>query len=218
MALISTLVRDIISDIPEIPGFVAERQYLRAARELCEKARVWREDVSLSTTANISTYSLVPRIPEYTELVDIISIKPGDGSAPIAAKTQSWLDTNVTDWRNQTALTAKWYMLTENNTIRLVPTPSDVVTYQVRLALKPLLGTSETGSQELGDVVVNKYSELLVSGAKAYLFMTPRKPWTDLNLAQYHQAMFQAGIPEARSEAADEFQTGVARKVKYGGI
>jgi hypothetical protein len=125
------------------------------------------------------------------------------------------LDINETDWRDQTALTAKWYVLSTNNIIQFVPSPSESVDYYFRIAVKP---TPDLALTEVADVVANKYSELLVHGAKSFLFMTPRKPWTDLQLAQYHEAVFQTGIPDARSEAADEFQTGVARKVKYGGL
>jgi hypothetical protein len=214
MATVSSLVTDILSDIPEIPRFAAERQYVRALRILCEKARVWRVENTLTipTTADTSLSAL---LPANTEMVDVISIKPIDGSTPVRPKTQSWLDINETDWRDQTALTARWYVLSTNNIIQFVPSPSESVDYYFRIAVKP---TPDLALTEVADVVANKYSELLVHGAKSFLFMTPRKPWTDLQLAQYHEAVFQTGIPDARSEAADEFQTGVARKVKYGGL
>jgi len=212
MAAISSLVRNILLDIPEIPSFVAEKQYARALRELCEQARVWRVDDTLTTTANQATLSVTPLLPELTELVDIISVKPVSGASPVKPKTQKWLDENESDWRSSTGLTAHYYMLESDGVLRLTPTPTSAVGYYVRAAVKP---TEEV--QDVSDLVINKYSELLISGAKGHLFMIPRKPWTDLKMAQYHRAVFMAGIPDARSEAADEFQTGVARKVKYGG-
>jgi hypothetical protein len=213
MATVSTLVQDIISDIPETPSFAAERQYLRAMRQLCEEARVWRVDIQITSLVGVPTLSLVSYLPANTELVDIISFKPTDGSTSVKPKTQAWLDMNETDWRDQTGDPATWYVLDSNNVIRFVPEPGANTTYYLRVAIKPKLSATT-----VSDLVVNKYSELLISGAKAFLFMTPRKPWTDLQMAQYHQAAFLAGIPDARSDAADEFQTGVARKVKYGGL
>jgi hypothetical protein len=204
-----------MSDIPEVPAFVATRQYLRACRELCEKARVWRVDSTMTVSASAEQQDLTTLFPDNTELVDVISIKPSDGSTPVTSKTQAWLDINWSDWRTQESLIAQYYVLEENNIIRFIPTPSEAVTdaYYLRAAIKPTLSATSIDS-----LLVNKYSEILISGAKAYLFMTPRKPWTDLQLAQYHQAAFLGGIPDARAEAADEFQTGVARKVKYGGL
>ena len=212
MAAISSLVKNILMDIPEIPGFIAQQQYARAMRELCEEARVWRVDATLTTVADTATLSLTPLLPELTELVDIISMKPVSGGATVKPKTQAWLDVNEADWRADTALTAKYYVLNSDGVLRLVPTPTSAVSYYVRAAVKPTQDVTD-----VSDLVVNKYSEALISGAKAYLFMQPRKPWTDLNMAQYHRAAFLAAIPEARANAADEFQTGVARKVKYGG-
>jgi hypothetical protein len=211
---VSTLVQDIISDIPEIPGFVAARQYLRAVRELCE-AKVWRIDLLVTAIANTPTYDLTALFPTETVLVDLISMKPYDGSTPVKPKTQAWLDTNWADWRDDTALLAKYYVQEDANTMRLVPTPAELVVdaYTVRAAVKPTMDATF-----IDTLLANRYSELLISGAKAHLFLTPRKPWTDLTLGQYHRANFVAGIPEAESEAADEFQTGVARKVKYGGL
>ena len=208
-------VRDVIADIPEVPAFIAARQYLRACRVLCEKARVWRLDGTITTGAGAPLEDLSDVFPDNTELVDLITLKPAEGGTPVKPKTQAWLDTNWTDWRTQEALVARYYVLEENNTIRFVPVPSETVTdaYYFRAAIKPTLS-----AEEIDDLLVNKYDEVLIHGAKAYLFMTPRKPWTDLQMAQYHQAAFLAAIPDARSEATDEFQTGVARKVKYGGL
>jgi hypothetical protein len=217
MAALSDLAADIIADIPEIPIFIANRQILRAARELCEESRCWRYDVTLNTVADQATYNLASLFtPEVNvQLVDVISMKPTDGSTPVKPITKGWLDINWADWRDDTALTATYYTLESNNTIRLIPTPSQTVSgaYTIRIAVKPRLSATT-----IDDVVYNKFYELLVSGAKANLFMVPRKPWTDLQMAQYHRATFLGGFPAAVAEAQDDFQTGVARKVKYGGL
>lgn len=215
MAAISALVPDVRVEIPEAPSFVAERQLLRAAREFLEQTRAWRINVQVSTTATIATVDLTALLPADTELVDTISIKNIAGGEPVEPRTYSWLDTNSSDWRSDTTLDAKWFVLDGNNTIRFVPTPSTTVAnqYDVRLAVKPLLSATV-----IDDIVANKYDEALIHGALGKLYALPRKPWTDMNLAQYHQLLFVSSIPGARTEAAEEFQTGVPRKVKYGGL
>ena len=215
MAAVVDLVPDVRVEIPEIPSFVAERQLLRAAREFCEETRTWRVSDQISTVAAIATINLTSILPTSTELVDIISIKNISGGAPPEPRTFAWLDENVSDWRTDTALDAKWYVLDGNNTIRLVPTPSTTTTnqYYIRIAVKPLL-TAVT----IDDVLVNKYDELLVHGALSKLFLIPRKSWTDTNLAAFHLSLFGGSFAAARTEAAEEFQTGIPRKVKYGGL
>lgn len=213
MAAIQTLVLDILADIPEAPSFAAERQYLRALRKLCQEARVWRVDGTLTTTADDPELDATPILPNLTELVDVISLKPTTGGQDLDAKTKKWLDNNATNWRNESADIGKWFVRESNDVVRIVPTPSAATSYYASVAVKPVYGQTE-----IDDLVSNHFSELVVHGAKGFLFMMPRKPWTDLNLAQFHMAEFEVGIPEARRLAADEFQTGVPRKVKYGGI
>jgi len=215
MVAISSLVPDVRVEIPEVPSFVAERQLLRALREFAEETRSWRVNIVVSTTADTATVDLTTLLPTNTELVDIISVKNADGGAPPKPRTFAWFDENVSDWRSDTALDAKWFVLDGNNTVRFVPTPSTTVSnqYNVRVAVKPLLVATT-----INDVIANKYDELLVHGALSKLYAIPRKPWTDMNLGQYHLILFQGGFPAARTEAAEEFQTGVPRRVKYGGL
>jgi hypothetical protein len=215
MGAINTLVPDVRAAIPELTSSVAERQLLRAARIFCEDSRSWRVDITVSVTANVATVNLAGLLPANTELVDIISVKNSGGGQPVAASTYIWLDQNTSNWRGETDLNAKWYILDGNNTIRFVPVPAETTAslYNIRVAVKPKLTATA-----VDDVVLNKYDETLVNGALGRLYLIPRKPWTDANLAQFHEGLFRAAIPAARSEAADEFQTGVRRKVKYGGI
>lgn len=213
--LLSAFVPDVRVEIPEIAPFVAEREILRACRELCEQARAWRTNITISTVADTGTVDISASLPTNTELVDVITMKAEDGRQPVTPTTWAHLDNNEQDWRVETNDVAAHYLLEDNNVLRFVPIPSSTVTdaYDARVAIKPTLNAGS-----VGDVLANKYDELLVHGALGRLFRMPRKPWTDFNLAAYYAGMFEEGIRDARSEAADEFQTGVPRKVRYGGL
>lgn len=211
---LSTLVPDVRAHIPEVPSFIVQRDLIRATREFCERTRAWRVSVSMVTIASSSTISLTSYLPSNTELVDIISMKNSAGGAPVVPRTIVWLDENLSQWRtNNTSTTASYYVRESNTTIRLIPTPASVATYNVRMAVKPLL-TATT----IDDILVNKFRETFISGALSFLFMIPRKPWTDMNAASIHAARFESGMTEAKAEATDEFQTGIVRTVKYGGL
>jgi len=216
MAAITTLIPDVRVHIPEIPVFVASRELIRAAREFCEMTRAWRVDISIGVTASVATVDLTSLLPATTELVDIISIKNILGGQPVVPRTQAWLDTNLTQWRTLEDLNANYYVQSGNNVIRFVYTPSTTIAnkYYARVAVKPLIATTTT----IDDVIVNKYDEVLVHGALARLFVIPRKPWTDPNYATFHKHLFDQSIGPARTEAAEEFQTGIPRRVKYGGL
>ena len=209
------LVPDVRVEIPDIPSFVAERQILRAARELCEEARCFRSNFDISTVADTSTVDLAGSIPNGTELVDVISLKPADGSGPVLPTTWKHLDENSTNWRTETAAVASHYVISANNVIRLypIPTTTESAAYHIRVAVKPLLTATAIGA-----LIVNKYDEVLTRGALARLYAMPNKTWTNFDLAAYHANYFNEGVLAARTEAADEYQTGVPRKVKYGGL
>lgn len=215
MAAITTLVPDIRAEIPWVPSFVAERYLIRAARVFCEETRAWRMDFLLSVVANVGTVSLVTKLPTNTELVDVISIKNVGGGEPVKPRTFKWLDQNLSDWRSDTALNANYYLLDGNNTLRFVPTPSTTVAslYDVRVAVKPTRSASN-----FDDVLLNKFDNDLINGALGMLYAVPQKSWSDKSLASYYTVQFMDSIPTARAYAAEEFQTGTPRKVKYGGL
>ena len=215
MAALTALVPDVRAEIPNIPSFVAERQLLRAARVFCQETRAWRVDFLLSVTANTPTISLAAQLPTGTELIDIISIKNISGAKPLQPKTYSWLDTNLSDWRTQTDAQAVYYLLDGNNTLRLVPTPATTTAnmYDIRVAVKPLRTATV-----LDDLLVNRFDEELIHGALAYLYVIPKKEWSDPGMAAFHEARFLESFAGARAAAADEFQVGVHRKVRYGGL
>ena len=215
MAVLTELVKDVQVIVPEVPKFVAERQLLRALRDFAEETRAWRVDIQVGTTASTATTDITSLLPTGTELVDIISMKNSAGGAPVEPVTYAYLDENVSDWRGQEALNANWFVLEDNNVIRFVYTPSatEANKYYVRAAVKPLLTATA-----IDDRVVNKYDEVLVDGALGRLLAMPRKPWTDFQLAEYHFVQFESAKAAARTRASEEFQTGVPRKVKYGGL
>jgi len=215
MTALSVLVPDVRVEIPDIPSFVAERQLLRAAREFCEETRAWRVNIDISVVATVPASNITALLPTGTELVDVVSIKNVSGGEPVKPRTYAWLDQNMSDWRSETDLNAIYYVLDGNNAIRFTPTPSvtTAALYNARVAVKPTLSATD-----INDVVTNKYDEVLVHGALSKLYLIPRKPWTDANLAQFHLALFTSRFAAARTEAAEEFQTGIPRKVKYGGL
>jgi hypothetical protein len=218
MTDIADLIPDVQAVVPEVPSFIAQREFIRATREFSEETRAWRVSFNLDVVAGTATYDLTPKLGSTNELVDIISVKPAAGGAPVKPRTYVWLDENHSDWRNETAEIAQWYVLDGNNTIRLVFTPAvttvGTIDYFIRAAVKPLVATATT----IQDLIANKYDEVLVHGALARLLFIPRKPWTDLNLGNYHRTEFEMGIIEARGKATDEHQRGVKRTVKYGGL
>ena len=215
MGALTELVKDVQVVAPEVPKFVVERQLLRASRDFLEFSRAWRVDIQVGVTDSTATTDITNLLPTNTELVDVISMKNSSGGQPVTATTTANLENNTSYRRNQEALDANWFLLEDNNILRFVYTPSTTVAnkYYTRVAVKPTLSAAA-----VDDRVLNKYDETLVDGALGRLLAMPRKPWTDFALAEFYYVQFESEKQAARTEAAEEFQTGVPRKVKYGGL
>ncbi len=216
MADIADIIPDVLAAVPEVPIFVARRQFIRATREFSEETRAWRVAFQLSTVSGTATYNLSTALGSTNELVDIISVKPLLGGEPVRPRTFAWLDDNHSDWRGATGAIAQWFVLEANNTIRLVFTPSSTTAdaYYIRASVKPLVATATT----IQDIIANKYDEVLVHGTLSRLYFLPRKVWSNPELGAYHRTLFDIGINAAKGKATDEHQRGVRRTVKYGGL
>jgi hypothetical protein len=126
MALIEDIAVNVLLEAPDCPSTVAEHAIRRAARELCSLAGIWRTTVGMCYTDTLSIYDVntylgLAPVPEGTqapslhvdyepEFVDIISVAPSNGSAPLKVMTQAQLNNEVPGWRSDFALTPSYYI------------------------------------------------------------------------------------------------------------
>ena len=111
MASIEDIAVNVLVEAPECPSAVAEHIVLRAARDLCKRARCWRLTVPTAWDSDgiidlAADLALVPdNNTDYSpELVDVISITSvEDGwTKPLKAKTQTQMDKINPEWRSDT--------------------------------------------------------------------------------------------------------------------
>ena len=122
MATLEDLAINVLMDAPDCPTVVAERAILRAARDLCKRARCWRITVPSTYGADgvvdfaDALSATVYGDTEYSpELVGVISIANADESLswdrnPLRAKTPAQMDKIDPEWRLSTATSAKYYV------------------------------------------------------------------------------------------------------------
>lgn len=119
----------------------------------------------------------------------------------------------IWDWRNQTG--TPQYVLGGSTGITLVPTPNVPGTLVLTVILKP-----SPASSSIDDSMFNEYREAIVHGALARLMYSPKKPYTDFNLAAFHERLFQmsaasASIRAARNYTREPLETTIMRR-RYG--
>ena len=87
--------------------------------------------------------------------------------------------------------TPREYLEKNDTTITIFPAPDAVITMAIDCSMVPNR-ESETGIE---DYLYQSYAEYIASGAIYRLASTPLKnPWTNVDLAAYHQQRFERGI------------------------
>ena len=214
MSAIATLRALITPLIPQASDIQVDRLLIEVARDFCDVTRAWkRTHTGLTITAGTLEVTLAP--PTDGELVDVAQATL-DGGAPLDKKTQEQLDGIQPLWRTQ-AGTPGYVMLSDEalNAIRVAPLPSTTYTavFTVRAVYKPTLAATT-----LDDILVSKHSDALVAGTLGKLFIIPGAPWNDNALGAYYTSLYEEKRNAAKQTSADGRMTGVARRVRYGGI
>lgn len=206
-----TLIPDIAPIVPACPDLLIESSVRGALTELCEKAKIWQEEVTISTVANQYDYTL-SSIPNYAALHEVLAVvHNGVDLEPISALL---LDQRKPKWRETDYYGTPEYFLVSGTDLRLVPVPatSETDSVIVRAQLKPL-ATSGLSADRL----FTYYRDTIINGAVFRLLRLPNREWTDYAGAQIYGSLFNQGLVDAERKAR-QADTGVARKVKYGGL
>ena len=120
-------------------------------------------------------------------------ISPDDLETEFNNTEFGWVGAN---WRTDVNLPTRWY-LPDDTTVGLLLAPSAGGNLRINVALKPTRASTTFPSW-----IYEKYLEIIAHGAKARLMFVPKKPYTDIELARYHQAKFDEGIANARITVA----------------
>ncbi len=196
----------IAPDLPGCPLAAIDVALRQAAIAFCEQSLAWGYDhPEISIVSGTNTYDYVPPAQA---VVHAITYAELDGKE-LASQAASY-SINIYDWRNRTG-TPK-YVLGGTTALTLVSRPDANGTLKLTVALKP--SPAATG---LDDSIFNEYREAIVHGALSRSMMSPKKPYTSTQLAQYHAQQFmiktgQAGMRQARNYTCAPLQTAILRR------
>lgn len=211
MANLSALRNRIISQIPAANDVMIDRVLIEVIREFCKYTRAWRTTVTETVTANTLEVTLTP--PTDAEFVDVV--KASLDGYPLTKKTHTQLDEIEPRWRTDVSSPSYVTEGDELNEILAVPqsgtTRTDLLV--VRVAWKPtLLATT------INDRLLSQYSEEIINGTLHKMFAMPGVPWADGPRSAFYGTLYTDQRDDAKTMATAGGQTGVVRKVKYGGL
>ena len=191
-----TEVLPYVHDCPEIAAINAIRN---AVIEFCEESKILQE--------TLDSITLIPKLNNY-------DLDVADGYRPVGVM-QAW-SSNLPmtpksaddlgriypqDWREMSG-NPQYFMQYRPDELIVVPF-SD--TRRVG-ALRVIVAIAPTrDSQEVEDIVWQKYAETIGFGARSRLYDTPNQPYYDPNFAQLFRAKFMNGIGKAKIDATRSF-------------
>jgi hypothetical protein len=196
----------LMPDLPGCPAAAADSALRQSSIAFCEQSLAWQaEHQPVFVMAGIAEYAFSPPAGAVVHAITHAAL---DGE-----KIESFAgEKNITirNWRRQTG--KPLYVLGGPSSLTLVPTPDSNGVLAITVALKP--SATSTG---IDGAIFQEYREAIIHGSMARLMLSPKKPYTDLQLAAYHQQQFiiktaAAGVRVAKSYARAPLQTAILKR------
>jgi hypothetical protein len=190
-------------NLPGCPLMMMDNALRQSAISFCEQSLAWRwEHPGIPIVAGTGAYAFTPPVGAVVDSIihaalDDEEIESQPGESDIA----------ITDCRNQSGVPR--YVLGGSAAVTLVPAPNAAGTLTMAVALKP--SPASTG---IDDSQFDEYREAIIHGGLARLMLSPKKPYTHMQLAAYHQQQFSiktaaAGLRASRSHTRAPLRTTV---------
>lgn len=171
---------------PELP-MCPEMQILDAIRragiEFCKRSKIMQEVVTLNTVANTPSYDLTTLMMAGTEPDDVLDVTR-EGK-PLSVFSQ--YDTFKHELSAETGSPNRYYL--DGRKLHLVVTPDSIETLTVTVKARP----SES-AVTLPDELYRRYSAEIAAGAKSFLMLQSKQPWTNLEQAAVYKMVFDKTI------------------------
>ena len=194
---------------PDVPGCPQSAQIIalrQAAIDFCEQSLAWRYDhPDIAVLVATAKYFFDP--PEGTAVHAVTYAEFNDRQIEVSKMER---DIHIWNWRGLSGTPE--YVLGVSVSFTLVPTPDLEGTLKLKVVLKP--APNATG---IDDDIFNEYREAIIHGALARLMLSPKKPYTDLALANYHanQCLVKtarAGLREAKNHNRVPGRTSIMKR------
>lgn len=177
----------IIPQAPGCPAPTAFKGIIKAAQELCERTRLWRERDTFNVTPSSCNVICAPDGADLFE-IEAASL---DGMAlePISITE---LDYRRPGWRTDEPGAGQYITQVTPGSLLVVPGTTG------KLALATILRPSNDATQ-LPDFIGAQYQREIVDGALAEILMTPGQNFTDPSRAQFYASRFELKLSQITS-------------------
>lgn len=195
----STFLKDVLPIVKGCPQPMVIDALRDAARELCERAPIWRDEVdSIMYVAGVAEYDL--SAPDNTEIVQVVEVYQ-NGYGPLQQITEQALSAADPRWKERTSNQPTYYIHPAIDVLRIVSIPSVSATTPLVIKgwLQPSLSATEMDSK-----VLTKWRDHIVYGAKARLLALTEVSWSNPAMASYYAVSFETSKAKAAGYALSQ--------------
>ena len=210
MIEVADLIPLVVAHAPSVPDPVAADGLVMTARDLCRDTLCLRHSMDQVDVVSGDPLVDLYDLPSEHQVVQVFSASL-EGS-PLAMTTPNRLDRANPNWHSVVGSPTAFFLTEQRNQIRLYPTPQSDATMVLDLALEPLWT-----AKNFTDTFVDRYREVLITGALARLFRYPGCKWTNFQLSAAFDQQYSLNKRLITSRSTDAHQRGVPRTVHYGG-
>lgn len=187
------------------PDYAIENAYRNVAREFCERARVWRGNLTdISIVAGTHTYAPVSPLA-HAEVVAVLSADTIIDSVKreLPFRQLDAVKRSYPTWPEFATGTPTVFTRMDNATMSVAPVPdASAGVIKAFAALRPT-AVATVWDQDL----FYEFRETLLNGVLHKLLLLPQRPWSDLKLAEYRGKQWTFRLNEARIRAERGYNT-----------
>jgi hypothetical protein len=195
----ASMVPEMSAFLQGCPSLVIERTIRKIIIDLCQRAKIWREEtLPLNTVMGEYSYGLQSPYA-FAEAIDILS---GTIIYPDATKTElSWqpyakVQRQLPNWPQNAEGTPMYVTSKTFGAVALAPTPESVGELTVNVVLRPT-----ATSTEWLENLYNEFRREVFHGVLHELLLMPDRSWYDEKTGMYHGKQWTYLLSQARDRA-----------------
>ena len=209
---LEALLPYLLPDVPGVPDITALQALRLTAIDFCEKTNAWNETQDpIPLEDNVNEYDL--DVEQGARINSVMEVWLKDRQ--LDPKTVQELALVLPDWQTAKNSRPSFYnAAAEIGVLRVYPIPLEPTeSITVRVSYVPTLSATT-----VPDIVVNRYLDELIHGAKHRLMIAPGKGWSNPQLAAYHDTKFDEGVQSAKIDILHNHVQGSirAKPVRFG--
>lgn len=185
------LADDVIIDVPQCLEGTILRALRRAAKDFCEKTGIWEEELeALDLVESQTSYELVTGYDAYIETIVWVKMK----------------NSSDDEFEDLKPIDESKYKLTDYGTLEFThsgyASTSDITDgLQVKAELRP-----SYNSMNFPPAFLDRWGTALVAKAKADLMLSPRKPYSNPDMAGIEMQKYNAAVTKAKNKKGMGFK------------